>query len=182
MAVRKRIARRNPSPPLCPSTVMRSSFVLLDKDLHKGEAYQKKDKKTNNNISRIPSRVRECTGLNPCARRAENATRCASRETNIFERIETSRPGRRTRKNTPLRSFSVTKFYLLSKTSAPRVHTTGVQKREKKREKNLDSEFVPSSVQTSSLERRTPLSWRRWSFSRRKLSRRRTWMKSKQQT
>ena len=54
--------------------------------------------------------------------------------------------------------------------------------RPKKREKNLDSEFVPSSVLPRSLERRTPLSWRRWSFSRRKLSRRRTWMKSKQQT
>ena len=81
--VRKRIARRNPSPPLCPSTVMRSSFVLLDKDLHKGEAYQKKDKKTNNNISRIPSsRVRECTGLNPCARRARerDAVRFARNE------------------------------------------------------------------------------------------------------
>ena len=82
MVVRKGIARRNPSPPLCPSTVMRSSFVLLDKDLHKGEAYQKKDKKTNNNISRIPSRVRECTGLNPCARRARarDAVRFARHE------------------------------------------------------------------------------------------------------
>ncbi len=137
MVVRKRIARRNPSPPLCPSTVMRSSFVLLDKDLHKGEAYQKKDKKTNNNISRIPSRVRECTGLNPCARRARerDAVRFARNE--YLRTHRDLAPGSEDAKEHPSSFiFRYQILFALKDIGPASTHHRRTKKREKKREKS----------------------------------------------
>ena len=134
MVVRKRFARRNPSPPLCPSTVMRSSFVLLDKDLHKGEAYQKKDKKTNNNISRIPSRVRECTGLNPCARRARerDAVRFARNE--YLRTHRDHAPGSEDAKEHPSSFiFRYQILFALKDIGPASTHHRRTKKREKKR-------------------------------------------------
>jgi hypothetical protein len=137
--VRKRIARRNPSPPLCPSTVMRSSFVPSSiRTYHKGEAYQKKDKKTNNNISRIPSsRVRECTGLNPCARRARerDAVRFARNE--YLRTHRDLAPGSEDAKEHPSSFiFRYQILFALKDIGPASTHHRRTKKREKKREKS----------------------------------------------
>ena len=95
--------------------LVRSSFVLLDKD--------KRIKKRQKQIIFLEFRraFESARGWTSARDARENATRCNSRETNVFERIETSRSGRRTRKKTPLllRSFFCYQF-ICSKTSGAR--------------------------------------------------------------